>query len=143
MPRNRRPWNGAEVEHPLLFDPGDPAVERLRALCLAFPEAAEVRAWGRPTFRAGKRMFAIAGSSMDRPHSLVFKPDPDERRALIAEPRFFVPPYYGPSGWLAIDFNGADTDWTEIAELLDTSYRQVALKRQIAALEREGSEKLL
>jgi hypothetical protein len=29
----------------------------------------------------------------------------------------------------------ADTDWALVAELIDTSYRQVALKRQIAALD--------
>lgn len=123
------------MEHPLLFEPGDALLQRLRELCLVFPEAVEVRAWGRPTFRAGKKIFATAGSSMDRPHSVVFKPDPEERRALVEDPRFFIPPYFGPAGWLATDFDSADTDWTELAELLETSYRQVALKRQLAALD--------
>jgi hypothetical protein len=123
------------VEHPKLFEPGDRLLDRLRAICLQFPEAVEVAAWGRPTFRAGKRMFAVAGSSMDRPYSVVFKPDQLERLALIEDPRFFIPPYYGPSGWLALDFDSRDTDWTELAELMQTSYRQVALKRQLAALD--------
>ena len=131
------------MEHPLLFEPGDALLDRLRGICLRFPESVEVRAWGRPTFRAGKKMFCVAGASMDRPYSFVFKPDPEERRALVELPRFFVPPYYGPSGWLAIDFDGPATDWTEVAELLETSYRQVALKRQIIALEREGPGNLL
>jgi len=87
------------MEHPLLFDEPDAALERLRALCLAFPEAVEVLAWGRPTFRAGKKIFVTAGSSMDRPHSMVFKPDPEERRALVQDARFFIPPYFGPAGW--------------------------------------------
>jgi predicted DNA-binding protein (MmcQ/YjbR family) len=125
------------MEHPLLFDPGDPLLQRLRELCLAFPEAVEVQAWGRPTFRAGTKIFVTAGSSMDRPHSIVFKPDPQERPALVDDPRFFVPPYFGPAGWLAIDFDLPDTDWVELAELTETSYRQVALKRQLAALELE------
>ena len=123
------------VEHPLLFDEPDARLDRLRALCLAFPEAAEVRAWGRPTFRAGKKIFVTAGASMDRPHSIVFKPDPEERRALVQDPRFFIPPYYGPAGWLAIDFDGPQTDWTELAELVETSYRQVALKRHLRQLD--------
>jgi predicted DNA-binding protein (MmcQ/YjbR family) len=72
---------------------------------------------------------------MDRPYSVVFKPDPEERRALIEDPRFFVPPYFGAAGWLGIDVGGDDTDWAELAELLETSYRQVALKRQLAALD--------
>jgi predicted DNA-binding protein (MmcQ/YjbR family) len=135
------------VEHPHLFAEPDAALDRLRGLCLAFPEAVEVLAWGRPTFRAGKKIFVTAGSSMDRPHSIVFKPDPEERRALVQDPRFFVPPYYGPAGWLAIDFDAPETDWDELAELVETSYRQVALKRQLVQLDRsraggaqEGSE---
>ncbi|WP_245570889.1 MmcQ/YjbR family DNA-binding protein [Glaciibacter superstes] len=104
---------------------------------MVFPEAAEVLAWGRPTFRAGKKIFATAGSSMERPYSVVFKPDPEERLALIEDPRFFIPPYFGPAGWLAIDLDRPETDWTELAELMETSYRQVALKRQLAALDRD------
>lgn len=124
------------MEHPRVFDEPDAALDRLRALCLGFPEAVEVLAWGRPTFRAGKRIFITAGASMDRPRSIVFKPDPEERRALIQDSRFFVPPYFGPAGWLAIDFGAPGTDWVELAELVETSYRQVALKRQLVQLDR-------
>jgi predicted DNA-binding protein (MmcQ/YjbR family) len=138
------------MTHPLVFDEPDAALDRLRALCLGFPEAIEVLAWGRPTFRAGKKIFVTAGASMDRPHSIVFKPDPEERLALVQDSRFFIPPYFGPAGWLAIDFGSPETDWVELAELVETSYRQVALQRQLAKLEqwradtaRDGSEKLL
>lgn len=131
------------MDHPLLFAPADPLLQHLRELCLVFPESSEVQAWGRPTFRAGQKIFIAAGSSMDRPHSMVFKPDREERLALVHDPRFFVPPYFGPSGWLATDFDSPDTDWAEIAELIETSYRQVALKRQLAALERGRSRKLI
>ncbi|RWZ53268.1 MmcQ/YjbR family DNA-binding protein [Labedella phragmitis] len=73
---------------------------------------------------------------MDRPHSLVVKPDVEERRALLELPRVFVPPYFGPAGWIGIDVDESPrTDWTVIAELIDASYRQVALKRQVAALD--------
>jgi predicted DNA-binding protein (MmcQ/YjbR family) len=122
------------MDHPKLFEPGDPVVERLRELCAHFPESAEVESWGRPTFRAGKKIFAVAGSSMQTPHTLVFKPDPEEHRALVELPEVSIPPYFGPGGWLAIDLDGG-TDWTFVAELLDSSYRQVALRRQIAALD--------
>lgn len=128
------------VEHPLLFDEPDAALDRLRAVCLALPEAVEVLAWGRPTFRAGKKIFVTAGAHMDRPHTIVFKPDPEERRALVEDPRFFIPPYYGPAGWLAIDFGAPGADWVELAELVETSYRQVALKRQLAELDRRRSD---
>jgi predicted DNA-binding protein (MmcQ/YjbR family) len=127
------------VEHPLVIDPADPLVERVRAICLRFPEAVEKESFGRPTFRAGKKVFVWMSSSMDRPYSIVIKPDADDRPALLQDPRFFVPPYWGTSGWLAIDFDPPDTDWTELAELIDASYRQVALVRQLRALDADAS----
>jgi predicted DNA-binding protein (MmcQ/YjbR family) len=120
--------------HPEVVDPQHPLVVRLREICLRYPEAVEVSAWGRPTFRAGKKIFAFAGSSMDRPLSMVFKPDPDDDPALRQDARIFSPPYFGPSGWLAIELDRVD-DWHEIAELVDASYRQVALVRQLKALD--------
>ena len=93
------------MEHPRLFEPGDPLVDRVRALCLRLPESVEALSHGRPTFFAGKRVFAFVGSSMDRANSLVFKPDQEESRALRQDPRVFIPPYWGPSGWLAIDLD--------------------------------------
>ncbi|WP_382303737.1 MmcQ/YjbR family DNA-binding protein [Herbiconiux sp. UC225_62] len=126
------------MEHPKLFEPGDAVVDRLRALCADYPESVEIESWGRPSFRAGKKIYALAGAMMDRPHSLVFKPDPLEHPVLLERSDVFVPPYFGPSGWLAIDLDDS-TDWTFVAELIDTSYRQVALKRQLSALEARGA----
>lgn len=121
------------MEHPLLFRADDPMVDRVRRICLRYPEATEKLSFGRPHFLAGKN-FAFVGATMQRPYSLVVKPDPESRRAEDQDPRFFVPPYWGPSGWRGIDI-GAGTDWDEIAELIDESYRQIALKRQLAALD--------
>jgi predicted DNA-binding protein (MmcQ/YjbR family) len=120
--------------HPEVVDPQHPLIVRLRDICMRYPEAAEVNSWGRPTFRAGKKIFVVAGSSMTIPISMVFKPDPDDAPALRQDARVFVPPYFGPSGWLAIELDRVD-DWDELAELVDASYRQVALKRQLAALD--------
>jgi predicted DNA-binding protein (MmcQ/YjbR family) len=131
------------MEHPLVIDPRDPLVERVRGICLAYPESAEVRAWGRPTFRAGKKIFIMVSASMDRPYTIVFKPETDERLAYLEDSRFFSPAYWGPGGWLAIDIDSPSTDWTELAELIDTSYRQVALKRQLTALDSRHSEPLV
>jgi hypothetical protein len=50
-----------------------------------------------------------------------------------------VPAYFGPGGWLALDFAARQrVDWDEVAELIDSSYRQVALKRMLKALEERG-----
>ena len=126
------------VEHPIVIDPDDPYIVRVRGICMAYPEAAEVVAWGRPTFRAGKRIFIMMSASMDRPYTIVFKPDAEERLAHLQDDRFWSPPYWGPGGWLAADLDRPDTDWAELAELIDTSYRQVALKRQLKALDARG-----
>jgi predicted DNA-binding protein (MmcQ/YjbR family) len=66
--------------------------------------------------------------------AVAFKPEAAERPALVRDPRFYVPPYLGPSGWLALDLTVAPVDWTEVAELLEASYRQAALKRMLKDL---------
>lgn len=126
------------MEHPLVLDPVDPFLVRVREICMAYPEVVEVQSWGRPTFRVAKKIFLVVGSSMDRPHSIVFRPDAEERRAYLEDDRFWVPPYWGPSGWLAIDIDGEATDWQQIAELIDTSYRMLALKRHLRVLDASG-----
>ncbi len=121
--------------HPIVVDPAHPLVERVRALCMRYPGAVEAPAWGRPTFRAGTRMFALVGSSMERPFTVTVKIDPEDLTAVDQDARFFSPPYWGARGWRSLDLDAADLDWTLVAELLDASYRQVATARQLAALD--------
>jgi len=118
-----------------MYSDDDPYLEDLRKVCLAFPEALEVEAWGRPTFRAGKKLFAVFDSGDEHPFAVIFKPDPADRPGLLSDARFYSPPYFGPSGWLALDFTVAPVDWAEVAELMDASYRQVALKRMLKTLD--------
>jgi len=124
------------MAHPKMYADDDPYLTELRVRALAFPEAVEVEAWGRPTFRAGK-IFALFSGTEDRPYGVIFKPDADDRHALLEDDRFYSPPYYGPGGWLTLDFEAAPVDWDEVGELLDASYRQIALKRQLKALDAE------
>ena len=115
-----------------MYADDDPLLAEVRRVCLALPEVVEIESWGRPTFRAGAKgkMFVVFGGE-----GLLFKPDGEEERtALLADPRFSVPAYYGPSGWLALELT-RKTDWGEVAELAEGSYRQVALKRLIKVLE--------
>jgi hypothetical protein len=46
-----------------------------------------------------------------------------------------VPPYFGAGGWLALDLAAPGVDWAEVDELLDSSYRQVALVRMLKVLD--------
>ena len=115
------------------FPPEHPLNIRVRALCMAYPEAAEVISHGRCTFRAGKRQFALVGVRDEG--AVVFIPDPSERPALLERDDVFVPPYEGAYGWLALRVTADAGDWTLLAELIDTSYRRVALQRQLRALD--------
>ncbi|WP_026555356.1 MmcQ/YjbR family DNA-binding protein [Arthrobacter sp. 35W] len=129
------------MPHPQMYDDDDPQLGRLRAIALAFPEAVEKMAFGRPTFRAGK-IFAYYGQGQTghpRPESIQILPDEAERPALLADPRFYIPSYIGPYGWLGLDLSMGEPDWQEIAELIDSSYRRIAPARLIALLEAAGS----
>jgi hypothetical protein len=115
------------------FPPDHPLSERVRAICMAYPEAAEVLSHGRSTFRAGKRQFALVG--VNDIGAVVFIPDESERHALLERDDVFIPPYEGAYGWLAIRVEADSGDWDLLAELIDTSYRAVALQRQLRALD--------
>jgi hypothetical protein len=125
-----------------MFDEHDPLLARLRTLALALPEAEERISHGRPWFSVtGGTAFAVYGSGTKGPDSvrhdsgLVVHIDEDERPARLQDPRFFVPAYLGPKGWLGLDLDAVDTDWQEIAELLDASWRYAAPRRLLATLD--------
>lgn len=112
---------------------------RLRKLCLALPEAHEVEAWGEPTFRVRNKMFATFASP-DTHHgngraAVWLKAGKGNQAAMVADApdRYFVPPYVGPSGWVGVHLD-ADTDWTEVAELVRDAWRLTAPRKLLALL---------
>jgi predicted DNA-binding protein (MmcQ/YjbR family) len=111
----------------------DPALKRVRGLCLALPEAAEVEAWGHPTFRAGKKMFAAFGE-LEGVLSLGLKVGHDRQEVLLAADRFFPTPYAAHQGWVSLRIDDR-TDWDEVHGLVREAYRQVAVKRMLRALD--------
>lgn len=115
------------------FTPYDKALGQIRSICLALPEAAEVEAWGHPTFRAGKKMFAAFGEGQEG-MSIGLKVGHDRQEELLKDCRFFPTPYAAHQGWVSLRVDGK-TDWTEAAGLLREAYRQVALKRMLKALD--------
>ncbi len=119
--------------HPMSFPPDHPLVERVRTVCMRYPEAVEAIAHGRCTFRAGKPQFALVG--VGETGAVLFIPDPDERDALLERDDVFIPPYEGAYGWLAIRVEAASGRWDLLEELIDASYRRVALVRQLRALD--------
>lgn len=110
-----------------------PAVARLRALCLAFPEANERRSHGEPTWFAGKgKVFAMLDNHHHgAKHLSVWLPmPPGVQESLVeAQPeRFFRPPYVGSSGWVGVVLDRR-TSWDLVSKLLREAYLHVAAAR--------------
>jgi hypothetical protein len=128
-----------------MFEDDDPVLIRVRRLALDLPGAAEKVSHGRPTFYTVK-VFAYYGGSVkidgvyEQHHeSILVLPDPDERLALVEDPRCYVPAYLGAYGWVGFDIaegvdGGDGGDWAEVAELLDASYRYTAPAKRVAEL---------
>ena len=110
------------------------ALLKLRRLCLSFPETQETGSWGHPNFRAGSRTFAASERIQGRP-SIAFRLDPTDVDLLLGREHFFATPY-GRGLWVSV-WTDRPVDWRLVASLLERSYREVALKRMIAALERQ------
>ncbi|MCC5953769.1 MAG: MmcQ/YjbR family DNA-binding protein [Acidimicrobiia bacterium] len=126
-----------------MFDDDDPYLANVRAIARSFPGTDEKVSHGRPAFFT-KKVFAYYGGSLrldgewvQHPQSIVVLAEPIEREALLTEERVYVPAYLGPSGWIGIDVS-EPTDWTEVEELLDASYRLTAPKRLVAELDTSG-----
>jgi hypothetical protein len=115
--------------------------DRLRAICLAFPEVTERLSHGAPTwFVRGKKTFVMLWEQghhdVEFPHLWCAAPAGAQQELIASDPRrFFRPPYVGHRGWLGVRLD-RDPDWAEIAELCEDAYREVAPKTLIAKLDR-------
>jgi len=106
------------------------ALPRLRAICLALPEAEERETWDIPTFRVRDKIFAMAHPAAGQPS--VWLKAPAGVQAILTEAapeRFFAPPYVGPKGWIGVWLDVA-VDWA--AALVERSWRLTAPKRLAA-----------
>jgi predicted DNA-binding protein (MmcQ/YjbR family) len=106
---------------------------RVRKECLSLPESSEAASWGHPNFRAGKKTFAAFETVKGRP-SIAFRLNPADIDLLLRRKGFFATPY-GQGRWVSV-WADAPLDWKLVKHLLRQSYRTVALKRMIEALDR-------
>src|SRR5689334_18993901 len=109
-------------------------LDRLRAICLALPEATEGGGVGNPTFRVRDKIFAMQ-HPVDGRMTVWCKAPAGAQQALVgSDPEhFFVPPYVGHHGWIGLWFD-VDLDWELISGLVTDSYRLTAPKRLAARL---------
>jgi len=129
------------MAHPQRFDNDDPVLARLRQICLALPGADEKISHGRPAFFT-KKIFAGFGAVTKGDHhsdqydqALVFMPSDEDSAAIDQDGRFFVPAYWGPYGWRGLDLSDDTTDWDEVSELVEESYRATAPNKLLAELD--------
>jgi hypothetical protein len=124
--------------------PGTSPLERVRALCLAFPETSERLSHGQPSFFiAGKKTFVMY---LDDHHgdgrlALWLAAPEGMQQALVeaAPEHYFRPPYVGHRGWLGVRLD-RDLAWDEIAGAIEDAYLTVAPKRLIEASGLAGGE---
>ena len=115
------------------------SVDRLRAICLALPEALEKETWGDPTFRVRDRIFALVRHGDGRLSFWCKAPEGSQMVLVGADPdRFFVPPYVGHKGWVGVRLDH-EPDWAEVAALVRRSYRLIAPKRLSARISGMGA----
>jgi predicted DNA-binding protein (MmcQ/YjbR family) len=106
-------------------------LERIRAICTALPEVTEEITWGTDiNFRVRKKIFCFPGSG----GSLTVKAERDELDALLADARCSPAPYLARGGWIRMDLTAGRVDWTEIDELVRTSYSLIAPKTLVKQL---------
>lgn len=121
-----------------MIDPADLTLSRLRRLCLSLPETREVASWGHPNFRAGQRTFVtfewISGRA-----SIAFRLNRDDMASLLRRKQFFVTPY-GRGQWVSLWADGR-ISWSLVEELVQRSYRLVAIKRMIFKLDKMAAGK--
>lgn len=119
------------------------SLDRLRKICLGFPEVTERLSHGAPTwFVRDKSVFVTfwdhGHHQHDFPHLWCAAPAGTQEELIAVNPeRFFRPPYVGGRGWLGVRLDG-EIDWAELAELCEDAYRVIAPKRLIAQLDQES-----
>jgi len=117
----------------------DAPLARLRAICMALPEAVEKTSHGEPSWFAGKgKMFAMLDNHHHgAAHVSVWLPAPPGAQETLVwgDPkRYFRPPYVGPRGWVGVILD-TKPNWKLVAELVADAYRLVAHPRLVRELE--------
>lgn len=108
----------------------------LDAYCLSLPE---VEAYTmnfeppHPAYRAGKKPFLIVGTEPEDP-TLSIKMPLHDQPMFLEDPRITRTAYVGQHGWVTLHLSRGFA-WEEVSRMITHSYRHVALKRMLKALD--------
>lgn len=98
--------------------------DRLRKICLTWPETTETVTFGHPTFRVDGKTFCVFEEYKGEP-SIVVKVGKAMQDVFLQDERFYRTPYVGKHGWVSLKTSGR-LNWREIKELIAGSYHLVA-----------------
>jgi hypothetical protein len=108
---------------------------RLVKICESLPDV-EISGKQHLAFRVRGKTFAyyLYDHHGDGRIALSCKAPPGEQRKLVEQSpaNYFVPPYLGPRGWVALRLDLRHVDWGEVVDLVVTAYRLIAPRRLVA-----------
>ena len=107
------------------------ALSKARQLCASLPDAEEYVMVHHPAFRVSKKPFLILG--MNQGSTVSINLGVEAQGDLLQDSRFARTPYLGQHGWVTAAVR--DLKGPELAELVEQSFRRVAGKRRVAALD--------
>lgn len=118
-------------------------LSRVRAACLALPQASERLSHGGPAFFIrDKKCFAMFLDDHHEDGRLAIwcaAPEGVQAEMVETEPdRFFRPPYVGHRGWLGVQLLTVTTD--ELTAIVTEAFRTVASPTVLKALDTRDSQ---
>ena len=116
----------------------DPRLEKVSAIALALAQTTREIHGRHAGFKVKKKVFLyyVDDHHGDGIVAINCKLPPGENTALIAaQPKhYYMPAYVGPRGWAGFRLDAGRIDWSEVTELIKTSYSLIADKKLAAAL---------
>lgn len=116
----------------------DKRLARVTAIAAKFPESVHETRGSHATFLVRRKVFAyfLNDHHGDGIVSIACKAlSGDNHRLIAGHPdRYYLPPYIGPRGWVALRLDRGKVDWGEAAELMLGSYLLTAPKTLAAKI---------
>ena len=134
------------MAHPRMYEDSNPAIKKLRAVCLALGDVVEKEAWGECTFRVvNGPMFAMTDNNHHQSgHVAVWVKAPAMVQEILINSdsrRFFKPPYMGHKGWVGVRLD-SKPDWEQLTAILKDGY-EMSLPVKKAARAASRSERVV
>jgi predicted DNA-binding protein (MmcQ/YjbR family) len=134
------------MAHPRMYEDSNPAIRKLRTVCLALGDVVEKEAWGECTFRVvNGSMFAMTDNNHHQSgHVAVWVKAPAMVQEILISSdskRFFKPPYMGHKGWVGVRIDGKP-DWEQLTAILKDGY-EISLPVRKAARTASRSKRVV